>query len=271
MKGSIGVFDSGFGGLEILREIIKQLPQYDYLYLGDTARTPYGTRSQEIIYQFTRQAVDYLFKHNCQLIILACNTASSEALKRIQKEYLPKYYPHRKVLGVLIPASEEAIQVTKNHKIGVLATEGTVDSGSFNRELKKINPKVAIFQQSAPLLVPIVESGEHESPIAKLALKQYLQPLIDKNIDTLVLGCTHYGILEKSIKQIVGQSITLITEGKIVASKLKEYLRKHKEIDKKLKKTSQIKFLTTDNSNRFQQLGSLFFGLLIQPKQIILP
>ncbi|MFC1790375.1 glutamate racemase, partial [Patescibacteria group bacterium] len=197
----VGVFDSGFGGLEIFREIVKKLPDYDYLYLADTARAPYGTRSQEVIYNFTLQAVDFLFKQGCPLVILACNTASSKALRKIQQEYLPQKYPERRVLGVLIPACEEAVEKTSNNKVGVLATEGTVSSKAFVKELKKIKPEVEVSQQAAPLLVSIVESGEHEGEIADLALKNYLEPLLGKEIDTLILGCTHYGILRDKIKK----------------------------------------------------------------------
>lgn len=159
-KGVIGVFDSGFGGLAILKEIVKKLPQYDYLYLGDTARMPYGSRSQEVIYNFTEQAVDFLFKRGCSLVILACNTASSEALRKIQQGYLKNNYPKRRVLGVVIPAAQAAVEITKNNRVGVMATEGTVNSHSFEKEIKKLNPKIKVFQQGCPLLVPIVEAGE---------------------------------------------------------------------------------------------------------------
>ena len=199
----IGVFDSGFGGLDILKTITKKLPNYDYIYLGDTARTPYGTRSKEIIYEFTKQAVDFLFESNCEIIILACNTASSDALKKIQQEYLPKYYPNKKVLGVLIPTAEEAITKTNNNKVGVIATEGTIKSESFKKELLKLNPKIKVFQKACPLLVPIVEAGEQNSNFTETILTKYLKPLIKQRIDTLILGCTHYGILEGKIKKLL--------------------------------------------------------------------
>ena len=209
----VGIFDSGFGGLDITKEIVKVLPEYNYVYLGDTARAPYGSRSQELIYKFTAQAVDFLFKQNCRLIILACNTASSEALRKIQQEYLPKYYPEKKVLGVIIPTVEAAISLTKNNRIGVIATQGTVNSRAFEREFKKLNPNISVFQKSCPLLVPIVETGEHNSEIANIALKNYLNPLIKQDIDTLILGCTHYGLLKDKIRAIIGKNINLITEG----------------------------------------------------------
>jgi len=215
----IGVFDSGFGGLEILRETTRELPQYDYIYLGDTARAPYGDRSQKQIYDFTKQAVEFFFKRGCYLIILACNTASSEALRRIQRKYLPKYYPERRILGVIIPAAEKAVDVTKNNCVGIMATSGAIASGAFQRELKKLNSSIQVFQQACPLLVPIIEAGQQDSKATKAVLKSYLQPLISKNIDTLILGCTHYGLLENKIREIVGDGINIISEGKIIAEK----------------------------------------------------
>lgn len=264
--GAIGVFDSGFGGLNILKEIVRLLPQYDYLYLGDTARTPYGTRSQEVIYKFTEQSVDFLFKRGCQLIILACNTASSEALAKIQQDYLPKHYSNRRVLGVLIPAAEQAVQKTKNNRVGVIATSGAVDSRAFVKEIKKIKPAIQVFQNPAPLLVPLVEEGEHNSAMTDLALAKYLKPLLQKNIDTLVLGCTHYGILEKKIKQIVGPNVAVISEGKVVAKKLADYLSRHPAIEQQLSRNSHLEFLTTDLTDKFQKLGSQFFGSNIKPR-----
>lgn len=267
-KNFIGVFDSGFGGLAILKEIVKKLPNYNYIYLGDTARTPYGTRSQEVVYKFTEQAVDFLFKKGCWLIILACNTASSEALRKIQQEYLPRKYPNRRVLGVVIPASEEASVRTTKGRIGVIATNGTVKSGAFERELKKLNPRLKIFQQAAPLLVLLVEAGEHNSKAAELILKNYLNPLLKNKIDTLVLGCTHYGILEEKIKKIIGKKVHVITEGKIVAKKLNNYLKNHPEIERKIGKNSKRVFYTTDLTDNFSILGSKFFGEKIRVKKI---
>jgi glutamate racemase len=268
IKGPIGVFDSGFGGLEILRHIVKKLPQYDYIYLGDTARTPYGSRSQEVIYNFTKQAVAFLFKQKCPLVILACNTASCEALRKIQQRYLKNHYPQRRVLGVVIPASEAAKETTKNNRVGVIGTEGTINSMAFEREIKKINPKIKVFAQACPLLVPIVESGEHNTPIAQLALQKYLQPLLAKQIDTLILGCTHYGFLEKQIKKIVGQKIKIIIEGRVVAEKLADYLQRHQDIEKSIAQNQKRKFFTTDLTDKFQKLGSYFFGEPINPQKI---
>lgn len=266
----IGVFDSGFGGINILRGIVKELPAYNYLYLGDTARTPYGTRSKEVVYEFTKQAVDFMFANNCELVIFACNTASSDALRKIQQEYLPKHYPYKKVLGVLIPAAEEAITKTKNKKIGVVATEGTIQSSAFVRELTKIEPKIKVFQNPCPLLVPIVEEGEQNSKATKLILENYLKPLKNKGIDTLILGCTHYGILENQIKKITGSNITIISGAKVVPKKFKNYLKRHPEIDRGLGKNGIVNFYTTDLTQKFVSLGSKFFGKRIKAQKISL-
>lgn len=264
---AIGVFDSGFGGLDILRGIVRALPDYDYVYLGDTARVPYGTRSKDIIYDFTREAVDFLFRKNCQLIIFACNTASSDALRLIQKKYVPGKYKNKKVLGVLIPAAEAAVKISKNKKIGVMATAGTVASRSFVRELQKINPKVKIYQRACPLLVPLVEAGEQRSEIAKLALKKYLRPLAAQKIDTLILGCTHYGLLERQIQKLVGKDVKIISESKIIGQKLKNYLERHPEIERQLGKNKKRAFWSTDLTDDFQKLGSQFFGSKIEVKK----
>jgi len=267
-KGAIGIFDSGFGGLNIMKKIVKELPNYNYIYLGDTARVPYGTRSNEVIYEFTKQAVDFLFKNNCKLIIFACNTVSSYALRKMQQEYLPKHYPQKKVLGVIIPTIEYAILKTRNKRIGVIATEGTVKSGTFKREFSKANSKIKVFQKACPLLVSIVEAGEQNSKVTDIVLKKYLKPLLNKKIDTLILGCTHYGILENKIKKIVGGKITVVAEPKIVTEKLKEYLQKHPEIDKKLAKGGKYIFCSTDPTDKFRILGSKFFGEKIDVKKV---
>jgi len=265
---SIGVFDSGFGGLSIMKGLIKGLPEYDFMYLGDTARVPYGNRSKEIIYEFTKQAVNFLFGKNCQIIILACNTASSDALRKIQQEYLPKNHPGKKVLGVLIPATEHAAAKTKNGKIGVIATEATIKSGAFKRELKKLNSKLKVFQNACPLLVPIVESGEYNSKIADIALGKYIKPLLSKNIDTLILGCTHYGILENKIKRLAGKEVAIVNESKIVAEKLRNYLQRHHEIEIKLSKKGKQIFYSTDLTDKFVILGSKFMGKKINVEKV---
>lgn len=268
----IGFFDSGFGGLNILSAVVKEMPEYDYVYLGDTARTPYGSRSQDVIYEYTKQAVEYLFQKDCQLIILACNSASSEALPKIQQNYLKENYPDRRVLGVIVPAAEEAVSVTKNNNIGVIATESTVESNAFSREVKKINKTAEIHQQACPLIVPLVESGETDQKIIESILFKYLEPIQKTGIDTLILGCTHYGILEKEItevwQKISDQNINIINEGKVVAQKLRDYLKRHPEIESKLSKNNHREFYTTDLTEKFQKLGSLFFGQNIEVKKI---
>jgi glutamate racemase len=266
----IGVFDSGFGGIDVLRGIVASMPQYNFIYLGDTARTPYGTRSKEVVYEFTRQAVEFLFENNCELIILACNTASSMALRKIQQEYLPKYYPEKRVLGVLIPAAEEAVETTKNKRVGVIGTSGTVASGSFMREINKFNPKIQVFEQACPLLVPIVEEGEQDSEITEIMLTKYLKPLMDDDIDTLVLGCTHYGILKEQIQKIIGPNVTVLSESKVIPEKLADYLTRHPEIGEKIGEGGIAKFFSTDLTDKFTTLGSKFFGREIEAEKVSL-
>ena len=254
----IGIFDSGLGGLFVTRALTKKLPQYDYVYLGDTQRVPYGNRSRETIYQFLREAVEYLFSHDCELIIVACNTASAEALRKIQQQYLPKHYPKRRVLGVIIPTAEVALENTQTKRIGVLATQGTVRSQTYVRELKKIAPHVKIFQQAAPLLVPIIENNSME--FVDLTLRSYLEPLLKKNIDTLILGCTHYPILKSRIKKLCGPRVKVISQDEIISQKLFNYLKRHPEIDRKLTKKRRRSFLVTDLTDATKALAKKWFG-----------
>ena len=226
----IGVFDSGFGGLVVLREFLRLLPEYDYLYLGDNARIPYGTRCDRVVIRFTEQAVDYLFRQGCRLIVLACHTASARALRRIQQVFLPERYPGHRVLGVLIPTVEEAMARTRLKRIGVIATEGTVTSQSFELELKKLDPEVEVIQQACPLLVPIIESGEQDWEGTTLILRRYLAPFQGR-VDTLILGCTHYSILKEPIRAILGNGHDLICSGQVTAAKLVDYLRRHPETE----------------------------------------
>ncbi len=262
----IGVFDSGLGGLHILRSIVRTIPQYDYVYLGDTARAPYGHRSQETIYEYTKQAMDFLFSAGCGMVILACNTASSEALRALQEKFGAK----QKILGVLIPAAEEAVQKSKNKRVGIIATTSTVASNKFIRELAKLDPDISVFQQECPLLVPLIEEGEHNSRETETILKKYLAPLLHKKIDTLILGCTHYGILENKIRKIIGPDIAIISEARVVPKKLKIYFEKHSELEKTLRKKSIIHFYSTDGTDSFKILGSKIFGRPIEVKKAIL-
>lgn len=256
---NIGVFDSGLGGLTILKALLKELPKYNYIYLGDNARVPYGNRSPEIIYQFTKEAVEFLFKKNCQLIIIACNTSTSTSLRKIQQEYLSKFYPEKKVLGVIRPVAEE-IGDRKFERIGVIGTKTTVNSKAFVREITKVLPKAQVFQQACPLLVPYIEDSGRNKKILQLILEEYLTGLKKKNIDSLLLACTHYEIIKKEIQAMVGSKIKVISEGKIVAEKLKDYLKRHPELEKKLEKKKQISYFFTDLNQDYKKLMRLFLN-----------
>ncbi|MGQ9688878.1 MAG: glutamate racemase [Desulfobaccales bacterium] len=264
----IGVFDSGFGGLVVLREFLKVLPDYDYLYLGDNARIPYGSRSDRVVIRFTEQAVDFLFHQGCRLIILACHTASAKALRTIQQVYLPHHYPARRVLGVLIPTVEEALAVSPGKRIGVIGTEGTVTSRSFEIELHKLDPKVQVFQQACPLLVPLIEEGEQDWEGTTMILRRYLAPLQAAAVDTLILGCTHYSILKERIAAIMGNGTRLICSGQVTAGKLVAYLRRHPEVESRLSRGCSRRYLTTDLTPRFQQLASLFMGQAVDSEVV---
>ncbi len=267
----IGVFDSGFGGLTVLSEIRKWLPEYSYVYLGDNARAPYGIRSQETIYEYTKQAVQFFFeKQDCGLVIIACNTASAEALRRIQQEYLPTL-PNKdfKVLGVLIPTSEEAVQYSRNGSIGVIATRGTVVSNAFEREITKLNPSAHVVQKATPLLVPLIEEGWADKPETTMIVKKYLRALKHAHVDTLVLGCTHYPILEKTIARFMGPKVTLVTSAVATGKRLLTYLSKHHQLEKFLAKTGQVQYFTTDDPERFKEVGrTIFKGNLATVTQV---
>lgn len=267
----IGVFDSGFGGLTVLKEFLRLLPDYDYIYLGDNARAPYGNKSDEVIYEYTSQAVDFLFKQGCELIIIACHTASSKALRKIQQEYLPKKYAGKKVLGVVVPTVEEAVNLSRGLKLGVIGTSATVNSGVYKKELKKLRSDLEIFQQACPLLVPLVEEGWTDRPEAKMILKKYLRPLKAKQINTLILGCTHYPLMIKDISRLMGKRVKIINPARVAAEKLADYLKRHQEIESKLGKNKKLIFYTTDEVNKFKQLGRKFLARDIkETKKIVL-
>lgn len=253
----IGFFDSGFGGLTVLKEVIKELPDYSYIYLGDNARTPYGSRSQEIIYQYTCEGIGKLFSCGAELIILACNTSSAVALRKIQQEYLLKHHPNKKVLGIIVPTAEDMVN---GKNIGILATEATVFSGIYPIEISKRNPSATITQQPCPLLVPIIESGEFDQ--LEDVVSGYVQELFrkNKNIDSVILGCTHYAIIENIFRKYIADDIAVISQGKIVAEKLKDYLDRHGKIKSSLKRESERIFLTTESSPHVQHLAELFYG-----------
>ncbi|MEK7471424.1 MAG: glutamate racemase [Patescibacteria group bacterium] len=259
----IGIFDSGLGGLIIARAIHKTIPKYDYVYFGDTKRVPYGNKSHEAVYKFTKEAVDYLFrKENCAIVIIACNTASARALRELQQKYLPKNFKDRKILGVLIPTAE----VSSNYeRVGVLATLGTVASKTFIVEIKKLNKKTNVFQNPAPMLVPLIENGENI--LAKPFILKYLKSFKNKNLDALVLGCTHYPILKKEIKKIMlenSKEVKIISQDEIIPKKLKKYFKIHPEITDKLSKNKTIKILVTDKTQNIEAIVKKWFGSTIK-------
>lgn len=274
----IGVFDSGYGGLTILREIRRLLPQYDYIYLGDNARAPYGTRSFDIVYDFTLQAVESLFALDCRLVILACNTASAKALRSIQQNDLvktesgPDGMPFRRVLGVIRPTVEILPSITRSGHIGLLATSGTVASHSYALELEKMAPAMTITELSCPMWVPLVECGEAEGDGADYFVKKYIDQLIaaDPLIDTIVLGCTHYPLLLSKIRKYVPEGVRILAQGNLVAESLADYLKRHPEIDTSISRGGTIEFLTTENPSKFDRLAGLFLSSPVESTKIIL-
>lgn len=260
--GPIGVFDSGYGGLTILKEMRRLLPQYDYLYLGDNARAPYGNRSFDVVFDFTRQAVEELFRQGCRLVILACNTASAKALRSIQQRVLPIFYPDRRVLGVILPTVEKLGELSTTRHIGILGTPGTVNSHSYRMEIKKLYPDMTVVEQACPMWVPLVETNEATGPGADYFVKKYIDSILgtDPLIDTLILGCTHYPILLPKIKEYVPAGTLIIAQGEIVAESLKDYLQRHQEMDCLCSKNGSITFLTTENPDKFNSLASTFLG-----------
>ncbi len=268
--GPIGIFDSGYGGLTILKEIQTVLPQYDYLYLGDNARTPYGTRSFETIYEYTRESVHYLFSKGCHLVILACNTASAKALRNIQQHDLPLWDKNRRVLGVIRPSVETIPALSHSKHIGILGTTGTVQSNSYPLEIKKLYPDVNVFQQACPMWVPLVENDLHESPGAEYFIQKDVQSLLRQSskIDTLILACTHYPFIAPTINKLL-KNITLVTQGKIVADSLKDYLYRHPDMAEKCRKgEGLVRYITTEQAERFNTAASLFLGKTISAKTI---
>lgn len=258
----IGVFDSGYGGLTVLKDILSYLPQYDYVYLGDNARTPYGTRSFEIVYKYTLQAVKKLFELDCQLVILACNTASAKALRTIQQNDLPKIAPTRRVLGVIRPTIEIIDKYTKSNNVGILATPGTVASESYKIEINKFFPHIDVYQQACPMWVPLVENNEHLSVGADFFVEKYIKQLYNQknNIDAIILACTHYPLLKQKILKYTTQNTVVLSQGEIVAKSLKDYLTRHQEIESKLAKTSKYDFFTTDRTEVFDKMTSIFLS-----------
>ena len=272
IKGPIGVFDSGYGGLTILKEIRKALPEYDFIYLGDNARTPYGTRSFEVVYEFTLQAVIRLFELGCPLVILACNTASAKALRSIQQNDLPYLDKSRRVLGVIRPTAESIGEATKTRHVGILATSGTIRSESYPMEIKKLFPDIKVTGVACPMWVPLVENKEFNSEGADFFVKKYIDELLNKDneIDTIVLGCTHYPLLIDKIKEYTPEGINIITQGEYVADSLKDYLKRHNEINSRCTKGGNCHFLTTESVEKFKESASIFLHEDVSVKSITL-
>lgn len=262
MSGPIGVFDSGYGGLTILRELVKELPQYDYLYLGDNARAPYGTRSFDTVYHYTLECVKHLFSKGCHLVVLACNTASAKALRNIQQLDLSHIAPDRRVLGVIRPTTEVVGKFTNSRHIGIFATVGTVASESYLVEIEKFFPNVEVYQEACPMWVPLIENGEFESEGADFFVKKHINHLLEQSpqIDAVLLGCTHYPLLIKKIRQFLPAHIRIINQAEIVAHSLGDYLQRHPEIEAKCSKNGARTFYTTDSTNAFDRQSKVFFG-----------
>lgn len=267
IQGPIGIFDSGFGGLTVFREIKNQLPEYEYLYLGDNARVPYGTRSFQTVYEFTKECVFALFDQGCNLVILACNTASAKALRSIQQQDLP---PGKKVLGVIRPTTEIINQYTKSNQVGILATQGTVLSESYKIEIQKFYPEIEVYQQACPFWVPLVENNEINSSGASYFIEKDINALLAQapTIDTIVLACTHYPLLLPIIKQHVPAGIHILTQGDIVAKSLKNYLLRHPEVEQQCRKADKMAFLTTDNAADFDSKAAVFFQEKVHSSKI---
>ena len=269
--GPIGIFDSGYGGLTILHGIRQLLPEYDYLYLGDNARTPYGTRSFEVVYEFTRQAVEKLFEMGCHLVILGCNTASAKALRSIQQNDLPKLDPNRRVLGVIRPTAEVIGSLTHNH-VGIFATEGTIKSESYNLEIHKLFPDIQVSGVACPFWVPLVEYNEADSPGADYFVKKRIDQLLrlDPQIDTVILGCTHYPLLLPKIHKYMPRGIRIIAQGEYVASSLQSYFQRHPDMEQRCTKNGQTRYLTTENPERFKEQAQIFLHEDIEVENVVL-
>lgn len=270
--GPIGVFDSGYGGLTILRELRALLPQYDYLYLGDNARAPYGTRSFDVVYRYTRQAVTTLFERGCHLVILACNTASAKALRSIQENDLPQLDPDRRVLGVIRPTAEVVGDITKSRHVGILATTGTIMSHSYDMEIQKLFPDIVVSGRDCPMWVPLVENFEFESPGADYFVKLRINQILEKDpqIDTLVLACTHYPLLLPKIMQHTPSHVKVISQGEYVAKSLKSYLENHAEMEANITRGGTLRCLTTENTEKFNATAIHFLKQEISAENIVM-
>ena len=268
--GPIGVFDSGYGGLTILNGIRQQLPQYDYLYLGDNARAPYGPRSFDVVYEFTRQAVLRLFEMGCHLVILGCNTASAKALRTIQQNDLPQWDPERRVLGVIRPTAEVIGSLTKSRHVGVLATEGTIKSESYNLEIQKLHPDITVSGVACPFWVPLVEYNEADSPGADYFVKKRINQImaLDPQIDAIIHGCTHYPLLMPKILKYLPEGVRIVSQGDYVANSLKSYLERHSQIAQKCSQGGTTRYLTTENPAKFKEQAQIFLNEAVEVDNI---
>ncbi|MBO7202391.1 MAG: glutamate racemase [Paludibacteraceae bacterium] len=268
----IGVFDSGYGGLTILNEMKKKLPEYDFIYLGDNARTPYGTRSFDVVYEYTLQCVEYLFRQGCRLVILACNTASAKALRSIQQIDLKKWTPEHRVLGVIRPTVEVVADLTQSRHVGLLGTIGTVQSQSYPLEINKLYPDIVVTATACPMWVPLIENQEYNSLGADYFVQKYVDELFSKDdkIDTVILGCTHYPLLADKISKVLPKGVMLVSQGEYVAESLKKYLMRHTELDAYCSKNAKIRYLTTENEERFAQSASIFLQEKVRAERILL-
>ena len=270
--GPIGIFDSGYGGLTILHGIRHLLPQYDFLYLGDNARAPYGPRSFDVVYEFTRQAVLRLFEMGCHLVILGCNTASAKALRTIQQNDLAQIDPTRRVLGIIRPTAEVIGQLTTSRHVGVLATEGTIKSESYTLEIQKLHPDIIVSGVACPFWVPLVEYNEADSPGADYFVKKRIDQLmlLDPDIDAIILGCTHYPLLMPKIVKYVNPGIRIVPQGEYVAESLRDYFLRHPEMEEKCTKNGKVHYLTTENPDKFKESAQIFLHEDVEVKNIVL-
>lgn len=268
----IGVFDSGYGGLTILKELVEAMPQYDYLYLGDNARAPYGSRSFETVYDYTLECVNHLFDKGCELVILACNTASAKALRNIQQKDLPLIDPKKRVLGVIRPTTEVVGNYSKTKHIGIFATSGTVSSQSYLIEIEKSFPELKVFQEACPMWVPLIENNELDHEGAEYFVKKHIDQLFaqSKKIDTVILGCTHYPLLRPMLEKYLPQGVVILMQGSVVAHGLKDYLFRHPEMEMLLSKNGQLDFFTTDSAEVFNKNAGLFFGKEVKSNHLAL-
>lgn len=271
-KTPIGVFDSGYGGLTVLKELIRHLPDNDFLYLGDNARAPYGNRSFDTVYEYTLECVKHLFSKGCKLVMVACNTASAKALRTIQQTYLPTTHPSLRVLGVIRPTTEIIGNYTKTGHIGIFATNGTVNSQSYVVEIEKFFPNLHVYQEACPMWVPLVENGEFGNPGTDYFLQKHISNLLhlSPQIDTVLLGCTHYPLLMNDLRRLIPADIKLFAQGEIVANSLVDYLQRHPEMDTMCSKNGQVEFLTTDLAEEFNIKASLFFGHPVKSEHVTL-